>query len=345
MRFSIIIPAKNEERVIGTCLQHIAELDFRAEDFEVILADNGSTDRTVEIFRSWSGRLNLSALERPGVSIAALRNAAAAISRGTLLGFLDADCLVPCDWLKDAEGLLQGADAKIVGAHFRIPYDSTWVARCWFDDEHSNRAGETSYVPSGDLLMSRSTFDRIGGFDESLQTNEDYEFCQRAKRAGFPVCSFPQLEVIHLGTPQSISEFYHKQAWHGQHVLRVLVRNLPSFYNARAVFFALYTFLGLLLVLCGAIALLMMGNPQLLAVAILFCLCGPFFLALRAAIQRRKLTILVPLIFLYFLYGVARASCILQSLSGWNLTRRRAPGKMLNSEDSHELRGTGSNWR
>lgn len=340
MRFSIIIPAKNEERVIGACLQHIAELDFRAEDFEVILADNGSTDRTMEVFRSWSDRLNLSSVERPGVSIAALRNAAAAISRGTLLGFLDADCLVPREWLKDAEGLLEGADAKIVGAHFRIPHDSTWVARCWFDDEHSNRAGETSYVPSGDLLVSRSTFDRIGGFDESLQTNEDYEFCQRAKSVGFPVCSFPQLEVIHLGTPQTISAFYHKQAWHGQHVLRVFVRNLPSFYNARVVFFALYTFLGLLAVLCGATALLITGKPQLLVGAILLCLCVPFFLALRAAFQRRKLTIFVPLIFLYLLYGVARASCILQSLSGWNLTRRRAPERI-----GRELRGTGSNWR
>jgi hypothetical protein len=51
------------------------------------------------------------------------------------------------------------------------------------------------------------------------------------------------------------------------------------------------------------------------------------------------------LIFLYLVYGVARASCILQSLSGWNLTRRRAPGRMLNSEESRELRGTGSNSR
>jgi GT2 family glycosyltransferase len=345
MRFSIIIPAKNEEGVIGTCLQHVADLDFRADDFEVILADNGSSDRTLEIFHSWADRLNLSALERPGVSIAALRNAAAAVSGGTLLGFLDADCLVPRNWLKDAEEFLEAADAGIVGAHFRIPHDSTWIARCWFDDEHCNRAGETSYVPSGDLLVSRSTFNRIGGFDETLQTNEDYEFCQRAKRTGFSVYSFPQLEVIHLGTPQSISAFYHKQAWHGQHVLRVFRQNLPRLLNVKAVFFALYTFLGLLVVLCGAIALVMTSNPQLLIAAILFCLCGPFFLALRAAIQRRKLTIFVPLIFLYLLYGVARASCILQSLSGWNLTRRHAPERMLNSQESGELRGTGSNSR
>jgi glycosyltransferase involved in cell wall biosynthesis len=342
MRFSIIIPVKNEERMIGICLQHIADLDFRADAFEVILADNGSTDRTLEIFHSWSDRLNLSVVEKPDVSIAALRNAAAAISRGALLGFLDADCLVPRNWLKDAEGFLEEPNAGIVGAHFRIPPDSKWIARCWFDDEHANLPGETPYVPSGDLLVSRSAFDRIGGFDESLQTNEDYEFCQRAKRAGFSVCSFPELEVVHLGTPRTISEFYHKQAWHGRHVLRVFVQNLPSFYNARVVFFAFYTFLGLLLVLCGAIAIVMTGESQLLVGAVLFCLCGPFFLALRAAIQRRNLTLFAPLIFLYLLYGVARASCVLQSLSGWNLSRRRGPGRILNSPKSRELRNTGS---
>jgi glycosyltransferase involved in cell wall biosynthesis len=344
MKFSIIIPAKNEARVIDTCLQHIAALDFRPDDFEVILADNGSTDRTVEIFRSWSDRLNLSAVQRQGVSIAALRNAAAALSRGTLLAFLDADCLVPRNWLKDAEGLLEAADAQIVGARVRTPRDSTWVARCWRGDEHSS-AGETSYVPSGDLLVSRSTFDRIGGFNESLRTNEDYEFCQRAKRAAVSVHAFQQLEVIHLGAPQSISAFYHQQAWHGQDVLRVFLENLPRFYNARVVFFALYTLLGLLLVFCGAIAWPMTGKPQFLIAAILFCLCGPIFLALRDAIQRRNPTVCVPLIGLYLLYGVARATCVLQSLTGWNLTRRRAPREMLHPQGSRELRGSGSHSR
>jgi glycosyltransferase involved in cell wall biosynthesis len=343
MRFSIIIPAKNEERVIGTCLQHITDLDFQADDFEVVLADNGSTDRTVEIFRSWSDRLNLSAVQRPCASIAALRNAAAAISHGTLLAFLDADCLVPRNWLKDGECFLEESEARIVGAHYGIPNDSTWVARYW--EEQSNQAGETSYLPSGDLFVSRSMFDRIGGFDESLHTNEDYEFCQRAKRAGVSVYAFPQLAVIHLGTPQSISGFYHKQAWHGEHVLRVFLQNLPRLYNARVVFFALYTFLGLLVVLCGAIALVTTSKPQLLIAAILFCLFGPILLALRGAIRSRKLAVFVPLIFLYFLYGVARASCILQSLSGWKPNRRRAPRQMLNPRGSGELRGTGSRSR
>ncbi len=51
---SIVIPALNEERVIGECLRALTRLDFPKESFEVILVDNGSTDRTVEIARTFS---------------------------------------------------------------------------------------------------------------------------------------------------------------------------------------------------------------------------------------------------------------------------------------------------
>jgi glycosyltransferase involved in cell wall biosynthesis len=331
MRFSIIIPAKNEEQMIGRCVEHLAHLDFPKEEFEVILADNGSKDRTVEVFGAWSDRLTLSVVEKPGVNISAARNAGVAASRGVLLAFLDADCLPPPNWLKNAAGLLESSDAGIVGAHYRIPPDSTWLPRCWFDDEHANRPGETPYIPSGSLLVSRSTFDRIGGFDETLQTNEDYDICQRAKWAGYLVRSYPELEVIHLGTPQTISGFYNKQKWHGLHVFRVFLENLPSFYNASVVFFALYTLLGLFLMLCGAVAAATGKTPLVFLGACVFALCGPIFLAGRATIQRRKINILAPLVLLYFLYGVARASCILESLFTVSVGRGQDQGRVSGS--------------
>jgi hypothetical protein len=219
-----------------------------------------------------------------------------------------------------------------VGAHVRIPPDSTWIPRCWFDDEHANQRGDTSYIPSGNLLLSRSTFDRIGGFDEALETNEDYEICQRAKRFGYPVRSYPELEVIHLRTPQTISGFYKKQKWHGLHVFRVFLENLPSLYNARVVFFALYTLLGLLLVLGGAVAAAFGKSIWFLFGAAVFTVCPPVLLAARAAVQRRKASIFAPLVLLYLLYGIARASCITESAFKIRTGKRHLPGAMSNSK-------------
>jgi glycosyltransferase involved in cell wall biosynthesis len=314
MRFSIIIPAKNEEQRIRVCLEHIACLDFPKDEFEVILGDNGSQDRTVDVFRSWSDRLLLSVVSKPGVNISAARNAGVMASRGEFLAFLDADCLPPRHWLQSGARLLERPNAGIVGAHYRIPPDSTWLPRCWFDEDQPNPPGESSYVPSGSLLVSRPAFDQIGGFNETLQTNEDYDICQRAKLAGYSVCAYPELEVIHLGTPQTISVFYRKQKWHGLHVFRVFLQNLPSLYNANVVFFAFYTLISLVLVACGAVIAAIGRTSLIFWISCALVLCGPIFLAGRAAINRRKMAIFVPLILLYFLYGVARASCILESM-------------------------------
>jgi glycosyltransferase involved in cell wall biosynthesis len=332
MRFSIIIPANNEEQMIGLCLEHLSRMDFPSDSFEVIVADNGSKDRTVEIARSWSDRLTLSVVEKPGVPISAVRNAGAVTAQGQLLAFLDADCLAPTHWLKTAEALLQESGSGIVGAHVRIPPDSTWVPRCWFDDEHSNVRGDASYVPSGNVLMSKAAFDRIGGFDESLETNEDYEICQRAKKFGYPVRTYPELEVIHLRTPQTLSGFYRKQKWHGMHVFRVFLENLPALYNARVVFFALYTLVGLLLVLAAIGAVAFGKSLWFLVAAIGFTVTPAVLLAAQATIKRRNAVIFAPLVLLYFLYGFARASCIAESAFKSKSGPREVPKQIANSK-------------
>ncbi len=98
---SIIIPAFNEARVIGKCLDSLTRLDFPPDHFEVILVDNGSADATVEIAKSFADRLNLTVLQKHGVKISALRNLGANAASGAILAFLDADCLPPPSWLTD----------------------------------------------------------------------------------------------------------------------------------------------------------------------------------------------------------------------------------------------------
>ena len=314
IQFSVIVPARNEERMIGRCLERLAAMNYPRDNFEVILVDNGSTDRTLEVFQSWADRLNVRVLQRPNVKISALRNLGAAEAKGDGLAFLDADCLVPSEWLRDADRFLSNENEGIVGAHYRIPPDSTWLARSWFDDEHANTAGDTSYVPAGDVLLRKSTFVRIGGFDEKLETNEDYEFCRRARRLGIPLRSYPCLEVIHLGTPQNIARFYRQQRWHGRHVFKVFVENLPSLYNARAIFFAIYALLSVFALVAGIGASVMTSRPQWILGSVGFLLLGPILLAARSTVKRRKLEIFLPLVLLYFLYGMARAACLLPRL-------------------------------
>ena len=96
---SIIIPALNEARMIGKCLDSLTQLDFPRDHFEVILVDNGSTDDTIKIARSFTDRLRLRILQKKGVRISGLRNLGAREAQGEVVAFLDADCLAPSNWL------------------------------------------------------------------------------------------------------------------------------------------------------------------------------------------------------------------------------------------------------
>jgi hypothetical protein len=171
--------------------------------------------------------------------------------------------------------------------------------------------GDVSHVPAGDLLLTREAFHRIGGFDETIQTNEDAELCERARAKGFPVRAFKQLSVVHLGTAQTLAAFYGKQRWHGTHVFAVFLRELPRLRNLKAVAFATYfAAWGLALIISIAIAGVS-GSWMVPLLPVAAILGLPLGMALFFIVkQRAQLADTLPLAALYLTYGFARAACL-----------------------------------
>lgn len=308
--FSVVVPALNEARVIGTCLEALQRLDFPADRFEVILVDNGSSDNTVAIARQFSSCLQIRVLEKRDVSIAALRNIGARAAQGEFLAFLDADCLAPVQWLTQALGHFAASGPVVLGAHYGIPAASSWVARIWYG-HYDGINGDVSYVPSGDLLIRKSDFDRLGGFDESLQTSEDYEFCQRARAAAVPVRAFTELSVCHLGTPQTLQAFYRKQYWHGTHVFTVFLRSLPRLRNLAAVAVAVYFLLSITGLFAGTLVALVSGTYAWAAIFAAGGVLAAVALSLKTTLARRRPRYFLPLVLLFLTFGIARAVCLI----------------------------------
>jgi glycosyltransferase involved in cell wall biosynthesis len=308
---SVIVPALNEESVIGRCLASLKQQRLPQGAFEVIVVDNGSIDRTAEIARSFGGSMPVTVLERRGVRIAALRNFGAARARGQYLAFLDADCVAPKHWLQQAIDLLHADDSRIVGAQYRIPANSSWVAKAWYGDLWQMKNGPVSYVPGGDLIVSRELFLNLGGFDETIVTSEDCEFCERAARSSVAVLALPSLSVVHLGTPQTLESFYQKQSWHGVNVHRVFLRDMFHSKSRKAMLFALYMLVGIVAAISGSCAGAILGSILAPVAGLAVLLFGPFMLAAVACVERKKWNYLLSLTVLYGAYGVARAMCLL----------------------------------
>lgn len=309
---SIVIPALNEEKMIGRCLESLTGLAFARDRFEVLVVDNGSHDKTLIIAASFKDRLNLKVLQQAGVRISALRNLGAREAVGDIVAFLDADCLAPADWLDRILALAPTDGAGILGAHYLLPEDSSWVGRTWHRYQEAPKSGEVSHVPAGNLIMRREDFLKLGGFDETIQTNEDYELCERARKARLHVRAFPQIGVIHLGTAQSLRVFFRKQAWHGTHVIKVFMRDVLRSHNRKAVLFAAYTLLSIVAVIAGAAWTLAWHGPWWVPVAAFTALClPPMVLSVRNVLSSRRHSDFFPLFALYLTYGIARAKALL----------------------------------
>jgi len=328
IRISVIIPALNEAEMIGRSLDHLALSDFPPNAFEVIVVDNGSTDRTREIASSYVGRLNISVLLRPGINISALRNAGVSEAQGEILAFLDADCLVPADWLKNAEIHLSNENAGIVGGSISIPADSRWPAWAWYGVGYAPKDATVSYVPSGNMLMRRATFMRLQGFDENLKTSEDWDLCSRGRAAGISIRAVAAMAVVHLRTPQTLAEFCRRERWHGAHVAKMFQKNVRELSSLRTVMFAGYTLACSAAVMAGIAVAFLTRSYGLLAISLAALLAGALACTLRKvrSVHGRDFWLsLLPLTVLHIAYGLARAQALL------NVGRNTATQKKVTS--------------
>ncbi len=202
----VVIPCKNERRTIERCL-----LSLRAQRLpprRIVVVDNGSTDGSVQVAQ----RLADEVLHLPSGRIAHLRNQGAlAVGDVDALAFVDADCEVAPDWLVQASAALE--HAEVVGSRTRAPDEATWVSRRWAAVEAAT-THDQSRVWSQAMVVDRSMFERLGGFDQRLTTNEDSDLSARAVAAGGRVRLVPAMVATHHGFAPTLRRFVRRERWH-----------------------------------------------------------------------------------------------------------------------------------
>jgi glycosyltransferase involved in cell wall biosynthesis len=183
---SVIIPVYNAERFLPEALASIEAQGDPA--LEVIVVDDGSVDKSADIVRAEMVRAEI---ERKSVAVryfyqenagpAAARNRGLTEARGELIAFLDADDLWPAGKLARQRQRLTDAP-EIDAVLGRIAYkDLAGAEACGMRFEDQQNA--VSHIHLGSGLYRRSTFERVGRFDESMRFSEDQDWFLRAREA------------------------------------------------------------------------------------------------------------------------------------------------------------------
>ena len=176
MEVSVVIPTLNEEALLRRLLGDLRQQTF--DNYEIIVADAGSSDRTQEIAREYG------AIVAAGGRPATGRNNGAKVAHGAFLFFLDADVRVPATFLHDAYSEIQQRYLDLATCEV-APLSENPADKLLHDFANfAIKLGQFSEprAPGCCILVSRRLFRRVGGFDESLRMAEDHDFVKRASQ-------------------------------------------------------------------------------------------------------------------------------------------------------------------
>jgi glycosyltransferase involved in cell wall biosynthesis len=216
---SIIVPCLNEEKRIHILLDAVLAQTYPCTLLDVTIADGGSTDRTREVvsaFQQEHKALRLQVIDNPVGSIPTALNLAIKASNGEVILRLDAHSAPYPDYIENSVAALESGKGENVGGIWEIrPGAETWAARSialaaghplGVGDalyRHAKEATSVDTVPFGSFR--RSLVERIGGYDETLLANEDYEFNARIRKTGGKVWLDPSIRSIYFARSSFVS--------------------------------------------------------------------------------------------------------------------------------------------
>lgn len=221
---SVVVPFYNVERFLSQCIESLLAQSLPREQYEIILVDNASTDRSSRIAQNFDGVIRL---HQPVSGSYAARNMGICAARGEIVATIDPDCRADADWLRRIATAMQDPSCLILLGN----------------QQHANRslalelleyyeAEKVAFVTNGgkdelyfgytsNMAVRRCVFDAIGFFPEQPRGG-DTVFVQRAvDRLGCNGVRFnPDMKTTHLEL-DSINAYYGKRLIYGQSNARI----------------------------------------------------------------------------------------------------------------------------
>ncbi|MDD5148092.1 MAG: glycosyltransferase [Candidatus ainarchaeum sp.] len=207
MKASVIIPAFNAEKAIKQCLEALEKQT--TGNFEVIVVDDGSTDKTPELAKKFRG---IRLLQQKNSGPAAARNLGAKNAKGEIIIFTDSDCIAEKNFLE--EMLAPFADKKIAGVQGKYKSRQKELAarltQLEIEQRHEKMAKQESidFMGSYAAAYRKKVFEEMKGFDTSypMASGEDTDLSFRISKAGHKMV-FSEKAVVWHTHPASFLKY------------------------------------------------------------------------------------------------------------------------------------------
>ena len=210
---SVIIPVLNDPGGLKKCLLSLANQTYSKERYEVIVVDNGSKESIEDLVHSFYHTTASKEL-RPG-SYAA-RNKGIRLAQGSILAFIDSDCVAASDWIENGIASIMGIpETGLVGGKveflFHRPGKPTAIEL--FDSltffQQKTYIEIAKFSGAGNLFTFRKVFEHVGLFNDTLKSGGDYEWGQRVHAKGYPLVYADNVRVFHPAR-RSVSQICSK---------------------------------------------------------------------------------------------------------------------------------------
>jgi succinoglycan biosynthesis protein ExoA len=234
---SVIVPCYNEHATIGMLLDALYEQTYPRQEIEVIIADGLSTDGTRQVIEAYQlahPHLKIVVVDNQRRNIPAGLNQAIQTSSGEYIIRLDAHSMPYPDYIERCVTALQAKLGNNVGGVWEIkPAGDGWMSKAIaVAASHPLAVGDAYYRYTGTAKLvdtvpfgafRRSLIDEIGLFDESLLTNEDYEFNVRVRQANGRVWLDPAIRSLYFARPNLVAllrQYWRYGYWKGRMLRR-----------------------------------------------------------------------------------------------------------------------------
>jgi len=322
-KVSVIVPCYNEQSTIRLLLDALCEQTYPRTEMEVIVADGLSTDGTRDVITAFQKDvpdLRVRVVDNPNRYIPSAVNRAIEVSRGEIIVRVDAHSKPYPDYVANCIAAHESGRGDNVGGVWEIrPGADTWIADSiavaaahplGVGDalyRHAKHAAEVDTVPFGSFR--RTLIEQVGFFDETLLTNEDYEFNARVRKSGGKIWLDPSIRSIYFSRPtllELIRQYWRYGFWKWR-----MLRRYPDTLRWRQALPPL-----LVLSLIGlAVLSIFMPFARILLAAILFLYFSIMILAgVQAALRQRKAYLILGLPLAIFAMHISWGSGFLWSI-------------------------------